>query len=130
MMIKLIAVIVGTILASMAFTGFVHAQDFAPMSRSGYPQTAQTVTNGQAVTLSAGINVLTSTGQADGYTNTITLANVAAANVAYWLVNADASTNTVALAKTGNWKTAAVVLSAGEAVYFISTTTNAFRAVK
>ena len=119
------------LVASLPFlAGIALAQDYTPMSRAGYPQTAQSVTNGQAVTLYAGINVLTSHGLADTFTNTITLANVAVSNVAYWLVNADASTNTVALAKTGNWKTAAVVLSAGEAVYFISTATNALRAVK
>lgn len=114
----------------MLLAGGLLAQDYTPMSREGYSQTAQTVTNGQAVTLTAGVNVLTSSGQADTYTNTITLANVAAANVAYWLVNADGSTNTIALAKTGNWKTAAVVLSAGEALYLVSTATNALRAVK
>ena len=114
----------------MLLAGSLLAQDYTPMSREGYSQTAQTVTNGQAVTLKAGDNVLTSSGQADTYTNTITLANVAAANVAYWLVNADGSTNTIALAKTGNWKTAAVVLSAGETLYLVSTATNALRAVK
>jgi len=114
----------------MLLAGSLLAQDYTPMSREGYSQTAQTVTNGQAVTLTAGVNVLTSSGQADTYTNTITLANVAVANVAYWLVNADGSTNTIALAKTGNWKTAAVVLSAGEALYLVSTATNALRAVK
>ncbi|MDD5677125.1 MAG: hypothetical protein PHW60_03920 [Kiritimatiellae bacterium] len=118
------------ILPSLMLAGIVLAEDYTPMSRAGYPQTAQTVTNGQAVTLSPGINILTSIGQADTYTNTITLVNVAASNVAYWLVNADDSTNTVALAKTGNWKSAAVVLSSGEALYFISTATNALRAVK
>ena len=114
----------------LAGIGIAIAQDYTPVSSSGAAQTAQTVTNGQAVTMTAGINVLTSAGLADTYTNTITIANVPAANVGYWLVNADASTNTIALAKTGNWKTAAVVLSAGEAVYFVSTATNALRAVK
>jgi len=67
----------------MLLAGSLLAQDYTPVSREGYPQTAQTVTNGQAVTLTAGVNVLTSSGQADTYTNTITLANVAVANVAY-----------------------------------------------
>ena len=111
----------------MILAGSVRAQDYTPMSREGYPQSAQTVTNGQAVTLSAGVNILTSAGGANATTNTITLANGSVSNVAYWLVNADASTNLIALAKTGNWKAAAVELAAGEALYVIATATNAYR---
>lgn len=108
----------------------VFAQDYTPRSGQGISVEAQTVTNGQAVTLVLGINVLTSAGQADTYTNTITIANVASKGALYWIVNADASTNTVALAKTGNWKTAAVTLAAGEMVPIVSTATNALRAAK
>lgn len=106
------------------------AQDYTPRSGQGIPVGTQTVTNGQAVTLVLGINVLTSAGQADTYTNTITIANVASKGALYWLVNADASTNAIAIAKSGNWKTAAVVLSAGEEVPIISTATNALHAAK
>lgn len=114
----------------LAAIGIAVAQDYTPRSGQGVDVVAQTVTNGQAVTLSLGINVLTSSGQANTYTNTITLANVASAGALYWVVNADASTNLIAIAKTGNWKTAAIELAAGEEVPIISTATNALRAAK
>jgi hypothetical protein len=66
-----------------------------------YSGGAATVTNGQAVTVSAGCHVLTGTGQADNYTNTITLAAPAAAGELVYLVVATASSNLIAIADSG-----------------------------
>lgn len=122
-------ILIGLSIALIAI-GFAVAQDYTPRSAQGIPVVSQTVTNGQAVTLTMGINVLTSAGQANTYTNTITLANVASAGALYWIVNADASTNAIAIAQSGNWKTAAIVIAATESVPIVSTATNALHAAK
>jgi len=109
----------------------VMAQGYTPLSlQSVRAVHSQTVTNGQEVTLRTGINVLTAAGQADTYTNTITIANSALSSSGYAIINAVASTNLIAIAKTGNWKSAAVELAAGQMVLIISSSTNAFHSVK
>ena len=73
-----------------------------------------TATNTQALTLSGVINLINATGQANTYTNTITLANPAAAGQMCILYNAAAATNLLAVAKTGNYDGPALELGAGE----------------
>ena len=115
----------------MLMVGNVQAQGFTPLSlQSVRAVHTQTVTNGQAVTLYTGINLLTAAGQADAYTNTITIANSALSSSGYAIINAVASTNLIAIAKSGNWKSAAVELAAGDMVLIISSATNAFHSVK
>lgn len=106
--------------------------DYTPASLQGLRALthSQTVTNGQEVTLYTGVNVLTSSGQDNGFTNTITLANSPFSTSGYVIINADASTNLMAIAKSGNWKSAAIELSAGEMVVVVNTATNAFHASK
>lgn len=72
------------------------------------------VTNGQAVTLSGVINLLTAIGQANAAANTITLANPTAAGQWAVIFNGVASTNKLTVAKTGNFVGTAVDLLAGE----------------
>jgi hypothetical protein len=100
---------------------------------------AQTVTNGQAVEIVEGVNLLTASGQTSGYTNTITLAvATTAADVSgtaivrstCWIVNSSDSTNCIAVAKSGSWKTDAIVLAAGEAVSVAVTATNSIHGSK
>ena len=83
------------------------------------------VTNGQAVTLSGVINLLTGTGGAASATNTITIANPSAAGQWAILYNAAAATNNIAIAKTGNFDGPALDLGAGEsAIIFAPASTN------
>jgi len=63
--------------------------------------TALNVTNGQAITVSAGTYVLSGTGSADNGTNTITLVAPAAAGQLVTLIMATASSNLVAIADSG-----------------------------
>jgi len=83
---------------------------------------SQTVTNGQTVAIVPDtVNVLTSTGQADGKTNTIALAAFAASSVGkvIWVANAKASTNAVAIAQSGVYDGPAFTLAAGQGSFLI-----------
>lgn len=114
----------GTVLAGVgtAITGLTGAE-------VTHAQVAQSVTNGQVVTLTAGkINVLTSWGSADANTNTVTLAELSAASVGKptYVVNVTGATNLLAIAQSGFWKSDAVELSAGEMLLVVPVATNAF----
>jgi len=71
--------------------------------------TASTATNGEAITLTAGINTITPQGGANDTTNTCTVADVAAADVgkSYTVVLAGGVTNLLGLADSGNLKLSA-----------------------
>ena len=79
-----------------------------------------TATNGQAMTLSGVINLMTAAGQANNYTNTVTLANPTATGQWGVIHNMTGATNLLAIAKTGNFKGPAVQLAAGESVILIA----------
>lgn len=88
---------------------------------------AQNVTNGQAVVLVAGkINVLNGVGQVADETNTITIANFAAADVGKitYVANAYGATNWVAIAQTGNFYGDAIELQNGDSMALFATATN------
>lgn len=74
--------------------------------------TAQDVTDGQAVVLSAGINILNGVGGANDTTNTITIAATGTADLykSYEIHVAGGSTNLIALADSGNLKLSAAWL--------------------
>lgn len=88
---------------------------------------SQNVTNGQAVTLVAGaVNLLRGVGSAADGTNTITLANFAAADVGktIWVFNAASATNLIAVAQTGNYDGPAIKLAAGQGTFIYVAATN------
>ena len=88
------------------------------------PVASANVTNGQAVTLSGVINLLSGTGSANAATNTITIANPTAAGQWAIVYNAAAATNLIAIAKTGNFDGPALELGAGEsAIIFAPSST-------
>lgn len=91
------------------------------------PETAQTVTNGQAVTITGSNYDLTAVGSGDGFTNTITLANATAAHAGLLVVlkvNA-ASSNLVGIADSAPMKlTAAWVGNDDDSLMLISDGTN------
>lgn len=71
--------------------------------------TALTVTNDQVITVSAGTYVLTGTGQADNYTNTVTVANTTKGARVLFVVSASSS-NLVTFADSGNLKLSGAAL--------------------
>lgn len=83
------------------------------------------VTNGQAVTVSGVINLLTAVGEVNSSgTATITLANPSAAGQWCILYNGVASTNHLAVAASGNYVGTALDLTAGQsAIIFAPTAT-------
>lgn len=89
------------------------------------------VTNGQAVTLSGFILPLASVGGADNGTNTITFANVAAADVGrvYMIVNTG-TTNNLKVAQTGNFKSPAIDIAPGGGAIVWATATDALRGIQ
>jgi|TARA_Y100000034_G_scaffold129586_1_gene186332 hypothetical protein len=70
-------------------------------SGAGAGATALSVTNGQAVTVAAGVYVVSGIGGADNTTNTITLVAPTVAGQKVTLLVATASTNLVAIADSG-----------------------------
>ena len=78
------------------------------------------VTNGQPVTLSGVLTVLTGIGSAENDTNTITLVNPTSAGQWAILHCATASTNLVGIAKTGNFVGPAIELAPGESAYIFA----------
>ena len=88
---------------------------------------AQNVTNGQAVTLVADtVNVLNGIGSANGRTNTLTIANQAAANLGktLWVVVKSTSSNSIAFSKTAPYVGPAISLLAGQGTYMLVGATN------
>ena len=81
-------------------------------------QTTVNVTNGQAVTLTAGINYLNGISGTNGAINTITLARPSGGESVY-LVNLLTATNRIAVGASGSWNSTAIDLSAGEAAYAV-----------
>jgi hypothetical protein len=115
----------------LAISGDMTADDITAGTINGdavlHAQSAQNVTNGQAVSLYAGdINVLSGTGGAANTTNTITLANFGADDVGKitYVVNASGATNLVRIAKTGNFYGDTIELGAGDSMTIIPTATN------
>jgi len=93
------------------------------------PVNAQTVTNGQAVTLSPGINSLVASGEAALGTNVITFANVDQ-GATFYVVNNSLSSNKLEWVRTGNWKSADIQLSTNELATIVSTATNALHGIE
>lgn len=90
----------------------------------------QTITNGQVVTLSGVVNLLTASGEAAEGTNVITFADVSSAGQVFVIINTSTETNLIGVAQSGAWKSAAIELSANEAVVFFSSDTNALHGVE
>jgi len=103
-----------------------------PDALSFIEQTAVGVTNGQAVTLTGGINLLQGTGSPNLNTNTVTVTRPLGGELCY-IVNVATASNLVAVASAGAWNSTAVELAAGEAAYALGlsdidgTGTNAWR---
>jgi hypothetical protein len=93
-------------------------------------ETAVTVTNGQPVTLSGGINRLTAAASKNNGTNTITLVSGTTNTNGVFLIVNTGTTNLLAIAKTGTWKSAAVELGFGDAMLIFKTATNEFRGLE
>lgn len=93
------------------------------------PSAATSATNGQVVTLSGYINLLKGTGSPNVNTNTITLAN-GVKGATYIVFNDTAATNLIAIAKTGNFKSPAIELAAGEGAVVVFVNTNAVYAIE
>ena len=89
-------------------------------------QVAVSVTNGQVVTLSAGVNQLFATGSAANGTNTITLANSTTVGNVYYVVNTGTS-NLLALAETGTWLSDALEINVDTGYTVVAVATNEFR---
>jgi hypothetical protein len=73
-------------------------------------------TNGQTLTMSGFINLITSTGKPNVNTNAVTLAAPSAAGQWALLYNQKTSTNLLSIASSGTFHGPAVELSAGEGV--------------
>jgi hypothetical protein len=83
------------------------------------------VTNGQAVTLSGVVNLLTGINGAVDTTNTITLVAPSAAGQLAIIYNAKTATNLIAVASSGTMHGPAIELAAGQmAILFAPTATN------
>lgn len=93
---KLIALVIGLALVGVALA------DFTPASKEDAVKanTAQSVTNGQAVTIGAGLTVLTGIGGPLNGTNTITLVAPGKVGVVAYVAIAGTS-NLVAIADSG-----------------------------
>jgi hypothetical protein len=89
-------------------------------------QNSVNVTNGQAVTLSAGVNQLFSYGSVANATNTITLVAPMTVGNVYYVVNTGTS-NLLALAETGTWVSDALEINVDTGYTIVATATNAFR---
>ncbi len=89
-------------------------------------QSSVNVTNGQVVTLSAGVNQLFATGSAANRTNTITLAAPTTVGNVYYIVNTGTS-NLLALAETGTWLSDALEINVDTGYTVVAVATNAFR---
>ncbi len=74
---------------------------------------ALNVTNTQAITVAAGAYVLNGIGQADNFTNTVTLAAPAAAGELVYLMVATASSNLVTIADSGTVAASGAILLDG-----------------
>jgi hypothetical protein len=89
-------------------------------------QVSANVTNGQVVTLAAGVNQLASVGGADNATNTITLVAPMTVGNVYYVVNTGTS-NALLLAESGTWVSDALVIAVDTGYTVVAVATNEFR---
>ena len=87
--------------------------------------TSTSLTNGGELTVAAELHVLTGIGQADNFTNIVTIANPTVSGQQVTLVVAAASTNLIGLADSGNLKlTGAAVLDNNDTITLQAVGTN------
>lgn len=100
--------------------------NFALVEGGNVKSTTASVTNGQEVTLSAQVTILSGIGQASGSTNTITLATPYTADRIYILTLASGATNDVLIADNGTTVSlgANVVLEPTDTLTLLATDTN------
>jgi len=113
-----------------ALCGFVLA-DYTPASKQDALNvaTAQSVTNGQAVTISAGLNVLTGIANAVDGTNTVTLAAPDRAGILA-VIAVGSSTNLIGIADSGTAAlSAAFIGDANDTLTLISVSTSTWAKV-
>jgi len=125
-------VLIPSLIVLIGVFGIVLAQDYTPVSAEGTQTisgtktysgqlkvsglsvavpTATSLTNGAELTAAAELHVLTGTGQANNYTNTVTIANPTVVGQKLTLVVSGTSSNLIGLADSGNLKlTGAAVL--------------------
>ena len=101
----------------------------AGVTDGSVPASATAATNGQAVTLSGYLNWLSGQGGTNNAVNTITFAD-GTAGATYVVFNDTSATNLLAVAKTGNFKSPALELSAGEGALVVFMATNAIYAIE
>jgi hypothetical protein len=89
-------------------------------------QSSVNVTNGQAVTLSAGVNLLFSRNGANNATNTITLVAPMTVGNVYYVVNTGTS-NALLLAESGTWVSDALAIAVDTGYTVVAVATNEFR---
>jgi len=114
-----------------ALCGFVLAADYTPASKQDALNvaTAQSVTNGQAVTISAGLNVLTGIANAVDGTNTVTLAAPDRAGILA-VIAVGSSTNLIGIADSGTAAlSAAFIGDANDTLTLISVSTSTWAKV-
>lgn len=116
-------------IASAVLLGVVcaHAISYTPMNGNWVKMEygTETVTNGEAITYENPLMILTASGQASGYTNTITIANPTEIGVVLCLYVADASSNLVGIADSGNCNlSAAFAGDDDDSLTLIATATN------
>lgn len=86
------------------------------------PLAAVTATNGQTLTMSSFINIITSTGKPNVNTNAVTLAAPSSAGQWAMIYNNHASTNLLSIASSGTFRGPAMELSAGESLLLYAPT--------
>lgn len=84
-----------------------------------------TVTNNGTITLSAGLNVVKPISGANAATNSVTLANVSAPGLVFYLACESTATNSMNIGASGPWKSSAQLVEAGDMIIIVSSATNA-----